>query len=425
MENVFALIDCNNFYVSCERVFQPKLEKVPVVVLSNNDGVVVARSEEAKKLGIGMAVPFFKVQDIIKKHNVRYFSSNYSLYGDMSDRVMNILSGYTPNIEWYSIDEAFLSFYNLSVQDLTEYGRQIREKVRKWTGIPVSIGIAGTKTLAKVANEFVKKYPVLKGVFDLSSMSTDKIDKLLSKLPVIDIWGVGPQYAKLLMDNKIYSARDFKNASVEWVKSHMTVTGLRTVLELRGQACIEMEEARDRNKGIMASRSFSKMVTELEDLEEAVSEYAANAASRLRNQKSLASNIYVFLQTNRFRLDQTQYAKGISYTLPEPTAFTPDLVDYALKLLRKIYKPGYKFLKCGVMLSGIVPEDFRQTSLFMNEDRQKKNVLMAMVDKLNSKIGRGTVSVASSGIKQEWSMKREYVSPHYTTSWDELLTVKV
>jgi len=407
-DKIFAHIDCNNFYSSCERVFNPKLRNKPVVILSNNDGCIVARSEEAKALGIGMGVPYFKVRDIIEENKIFVFSSNYTLYGDLSERVMNILSGFTPNIEYYSIDEAFLSLDNIYMKNLNDYGQVIRKKVQKDLGIPVSIGIAKTKTLAKLANEYVKKNAKLNGVFDITNFH--KMDRLLQHVPVHDVWGIGGQFAKMLFNSHIYSAYDFSNTGVSWVKKKMGVVGLRTCLELREISCINLEETVKAKKGIMSSRSFGRYVTELDEIEEAVSQYTTRAAEKLRLQKSICGAIYAFIQTNHHKLHEKQYSIGRTITLPEPTSYTPELIKEALYILRKIYKRGYKYIKAGVYLSEIIPDDHLQLNMYKNTNHEKHKSVMKAVDGLNYVWGRDTVNFASSGIEQDWKMNMNFRS---------------
>lgn len=423
MNNIFAHVDCNNFYASCERVFNPKLRNKPVVILSNNDGCIVARSEEAKKLEIGMGVPYFKVRDIIKQNKIFVYSSNYTLYQDISDRVMSILSEYTPDIENYSIDEAFLSFYKISQNNLTSYADKICKSILQNVGIPVSIGIAKTKTLAKLANEFVKKNPKLNGVFDITNFP--KMDKLLKQVPVHDIWGIGSQFAKLLFKNNIFSAYDFKYIDRNWVKKKMSVVGLRTCLELNETSCLNLDEIVKAKKGIMSSRSFGRYVTELNEIEEAVSAYITRASEKLRAQRSICRSVYVFIQTNHHKLHEQQYSIGKTITLPQATSYTPGLIDHAITVLRRIYKKGYKYIKAGVFLSDISPENNLQCNMFINSDQKKLLTVMKAIDGLNYVWGRDTIKFASSGIKQEWKMKMDYRSPRYTTNWNELLTIQV
>jgi DNA polymerase V len=422
---IFALVDCNNFYVSCERVFNPKLNNIPVVVLSNNDGCVVARSGEAKALGITMGIPYFKVKDIIAKNNVRVFSSNYSLYGDMSERVMNILAGFTPNIEYYSIDEAFLNLKDLGIKDLSSYGQNIRKTILKNTGIPVSVGIARTKTLAKIANEYVKHNIKLSGVFDITNFA--KMDKLLAHVPIHEVWGIGGAFGRMLMSRNILTANDFINTSEFFIKDKMGITGLRTRYELKGISAVNLEEVLEPKKEIISSRSFGKYVTSISELEEAVSQYCMRAAEKLRKQNSNCNTVSVIIQTNMHKLADLQHAETKTITLPEPTNYTPEIIRYASFLLGKLYRKDYNYIKAGVMLGGIVPWNPVQLNVFSANDHLKRNRVMRTVDSINNTWGRDTVKIASSGFnnKQSWAMKRQHISPRYTTNWNELLTVNI
>lgn len=425
---IFALVDCNNFYVSCERVFNPKLNNLPVVVLSNNDGVVVARSQEAKSLGITMAIPYFKVKDIIKRNNVKIFSSNYTLYGDMSERIMNILMKFTPNIEPYSIDEAFLNLKDISIpgNDLTSYGRMIRNTIMKNTGIPVSIGIAATKTLSKIANEFVKHNPKLGGVLDIVDFNPKKMERLLAQVPVHEVWGIGGAFGRMLMNRKILSACDFKNTGTAFIKEKMGIVGLRTKYELEGISAVSLDEVLEPKKAIMSSRSFGRYVTSVNELCEAVSQYALRACEKLREQKSSCNTISVFLQTNVHKLSDLQHAETRSITLPEPSSFTPEINKYAVYLLKKIYKIGFNYIKAGILLSNIVPCSPVQLNAFLTErDHNKRTNIMKAVDRINAVWGTDTIKAASCGIKQDWAMKRQHISPRYTTNWNELLTINL
>ena len=418
---MFALVDCNNFYVSCERVFNAALEKKPVVVLSNNDGCVIARSNEAKALGIKMGAPFFQNRELFKKNSVRFFSSNYSLYGDMSCRVMTTLQQFTPDIEMYSIDEAFLSLDGFT--DLTHYGRRIRKTVKQHTGMPVSIGIAPTKTLAKVANKIAKKNLSLQGVLDLAMV--EDLDTLLETVAVEDIWGVGCRYAAMLNRHGITNACQLKNADDAFIQKNMTIVGLRTVQELRGESCIELEQSPPPKKAIGSSRSFGTPVEKLEELLESVSDYVSRAAEKLRSQGSAAATVQVYLTTNRYK-KEPQYANYLSCTLPAPTSYTPDLIACAQACLKTMYRKGYRYKKTGILLTGLTPANGLQLNLFA---RRKGNVadqkaLMQAVDALNQRFGRNTVQFASSGIDKRWKMLQSYKSPCFTTSWGELPAVK-
>jgi len=424
MKKVFALVDCNNFYVSCERVFNPALEGRAVVVLSNNDGCVIARSEEAKALGIKMGAPAFKMEHEFRKYGVLVYSSNYALYGDMSDRVMQTLEQFTKRLEVYSIDEAFLSLNSSSHEEMTEYGRLIRYIIKKWTGIPVAVGIGPTKTLAKIAGKIGKKNPQLKGVFDIANHP--RMDEILNAFPVGDVWGVGPQYEALLKRHGILTALQLKCAQDAWVKKHLTVMGLRTVMELRGVSCFSLEEMPMAKKGIMSSRSFGRPVESLDELKESIATYVAYAAEKLRQQHSAASILHVFLLTNRFKTEEPQYGNSATTILPVPSSYTPDLIRSAQELLEKIYKPGYRYKKTGVFLTEIVPQDRIQTNLLVPDYPHEKNrTLMKMVDHINARWGPDTVRFAAEGMEKEWHMRRNLLSPRFTTQWSEIPIVKI
>jgi DNA polymerase V len=418
----YALVDCNQFYVSCERVFQPQLWTKPVGVLSNNDGCLVALSPEMKALGIHRGVPAFEIQHLVKKHDIHLFSSNYGLYGDMSARVMQILEKFTPELEIYSIDEAFLRLDSLEIEDWLGYGREMRDMVQKWVGIPVSVGIGPTKTLAKIANRVAKKFPCYRGVFDITDHP--KIEAILRWVEVEDIWGVGQRYAKKLNSYGIKNAWDLSRVDHKWVQQQMTIVGLRTVKELNGISCIDMELDIVPKKQIISSRSFGHPVSELSELLEATSDYCQVATLKLRQQRSLASTIMVYLTTNRFR-DELQYANYASSKLNTPSAYTPDFIRMASKLLRSIYRPGYKFKKVGIMISNIIAE--RQAPLDFFErvyiDDERK-VVMDCMDKVNRVWGPGTLAFAAAGIDKGWQMKRELLSPSYTSNWWQLLKVR-
>lgn len=422
MNSLYFLVDCNNFYVSCERVFAPGLRERPVVVLSNNDGNVVALSNEVKEMGLPFGAPFFKVKELIRKEGVAVFSSNYTLYGDMSRRVMDCLGPFAPEMEIYSIDEAFLSMRGVA-GDPVAYGRRIRETVRQWTGIPVTIGIAPTKTLAKLASRIGKKERSCLGVFDLTDAG--RADRALGATGAGDVWGVGRQYAELLRRNGILTARQLRDAPDRWVRRHMTVTGLRTVWELRGVPCIPLDELPAPKKGIVSSRSFGRTVERPEELREAVSAYTARAAEKLRAQKSVAGSITVFLSTNRFREDDPQYSTGVACRLPVPSSYTPRLIHVACRLLDRIYREGYRYKKAGVMLYEIMPEGDAQLDLFSGfRDTDRTRRLMQAVDRVNRTMGRHTVRFAAEGIAVPWRMRREFLSGRFTTRWDEIPVVR-
>lgn len=418
---LFALVDANNFYVSCERVFDPKLEGKPVVVLSNNDGIVVARSNEAKALGIGMGVPEFQIRDLIRRHDVQVFSSNYVLYGDMSQRVMETLAQFTPNLEVYSIDEAFLSMSGFASRDLTEYGHTIRTKMKQWTGIPVSIGIAETKTLAKVAARVAKRSKDTASVFDLTA-AADR-ESLLAALPVGDVWGIGPNWAQLLKRHGITTALALRDADVHWVRRTMGVVGERLVRELRGVSCLPLEDCPPSKQGITVSRSFGRPVTSLPEMREAVATYIARAAEKLRGEGLAVNVLTVFLTTNTFK-DEPQYSNAVTIKLPISTDSTSDLLRYALPGVERIFRDGYRYKKAGVMLTALVPASQVQGHLFDQQDRERSGRLMRVLDRLNDRIGARTLRYAAEGMTQCWKAKFERRSPAYTTNWQDLPVAK-
>jgi DNA polymerase V len=421
MKTPIAIVDCNNFYASCERVFNPKLWGKPIIVLSNNDGMIVARSNEAKALGIGMAEPLFKVQDIVRKHGVYVFSSNYALYGDMSQRVMATLEHFCPDTEIYSIDEAFLRFEGFKRLDLTEYCREIRRTVKQWTGIPVSIGIAETKTLAKLANRFAKKHAEFDGVLNL--IDNPNINYYLENTVTDDVWGIGRQYTKMLAQYNIHNALQFVQANEKWVKKSMTVMGLRTQYELRGTPCFTIDNAPPPKKAILSSRSFGKVTSNKQDIAEGVAFFATVAAEKLRRQHSAASVLTVFMRTNPFK-DSPQYHNGVVVQLPVPTDLTSEIIEYAMKGFEQIFREGYLYHKVGIMLTGIVPYDSSQYGLFDSEDRNKKKTLTGLIDKINKEMGSKTLVYAATGTKRNWKTKAEKRSPKFTTDWKNLVIAK-
>ncbi len=418
MSKVFALVDCNSFYVSCERVFRPDLQNKPVVVLSNNDGCVISRSKEAKNLGIPMGAPYFKYKEEIQKNNIHVFSSNYELYGDMSGRVMETLHEFSNEIEEYSIDEAFLHLSGDAKNQ--EFGQEIRKRVWKWTRIPVSVGIAPTKVLAKIANHIAKKESKWKGVFDITNKN---IDDYLNVTPIGEVWGIGWQYSRFLTKNGIDTALAFKNAPESWVKKNMKIIGIRLQQELRGISCLPLETVREPKKGIICSRSFGHAVTSLKDLREAVIYYTTRAAEKLRQEKQIASYLYVSIRTNRFNSDP-KYSGGIGTKISLSTSSTPLLTKQALLLLEKIYIEGFKYWKAGVSFSGLTAKSNVQQNLFESVDTSKHERLMQAVDKMNTKMGKNTLMFGSTPNKHNWQMKREHVSPEYTTKVQEVPVVR-
>lgn len=420
MNNLFALVDCNNFFVSCERVFNPKLENKPVVVLSNNDGCIISRSNEAKALGIKMGTPFFKIKDFLKQNDVTAFSSNYSLYGDMSQRVMSILSKFSPNIEIYSIDEAFLDFSGFNYHNIENYAREIKRVVYQWTGIPVSVGVGKTKTLAKIATHIAKKNNQFKGVFVTND--DEEFNSFLKDIPVDEVWGIGRQFNKKLLANNINTVYKLRNTDQPWIKKNFGIVGLRTVKELNDLSCISIESVARTKKGITSSRSFGKPVSEYEDLRQAISSYINTASRKLRKQKSLANILIIYILTNRFDKENFYYNHEV-IKLPIPTNNTSTFIKFASKALRNIYVEGLKYKKAGVMMSEIIPEEHIQLSLFDNVDVEKSNILMTTVDSINERMGQGTIKSASEGFDKRWKMKSEMRSREFTTCWDDILEV--
>lgn len=414
---MFGLVDCNNFYASCERVFNPSLNGKPIVVLSNNDGCVIARSNEAKVLGIKMGVPAYQIKDLVKQHDVAVFSSNYVLYGDMSGRVMSMLAELAPEIEVYSIDEAFLNL--AGIKDLQSLGANIVRKVSRGTGIPVSLGIAPTKTLAKMANKFAKKYPAYNRLCNIDT--EEKREKALKLFEIGDVWGIGRRQAAKLEKRGVKTAFDFTQLPGSWVRKNMTVVGERTWKELRGISCIDMESAPPAKKQICTSRSFGKMVEDIDTMSEAIATHASACAKKLRQQKSYAMSLMVFIHTNNFWEDLPQYWKNTIIKLPVPTSDTLEIVHYALEGLKSIFMPGYQYKKAGVIITEIVTS--AQLGLFDTVDREKREKLMQAIDKVNGE-HRHLVKLAVQGNGRDWKLKQEQLSKRYTTDINEVLTIK-
>jgi DNA polymerase V len=419
---MFALVDCNNFYASCQRVFEPHLIGKPVVILSNNDGCVIARSNEAKALGVPMGAPAFQFKSIFKEHNVHVFSSNYALYGDMSNRVMNLLATFTPEIEVYSIDEAFLKFQGFEQFNLEEYGLTIQRKVTKGTGIPISVGFAPTKALAKVANKIAKKFPDrTKSVYVIDT--EEKRIKALKWTKIEDVWGIGYQHAKRLRALQIKNAYQFTKLHDDWVRKEMSVVGLRLKHELEGKPRLDLETPTSK-KAIATTRSFEKSYQTIEEVAERVATFTAHCAAKLRKQKSQCNMVMVFVKTNRFSQDTPQYSRSIVIKTDYPTDSTIDLNRYAQIGLKAIFKEGYQYKKSGVIVMGLTPNNETQLSLF-NTSNPKHQPIMRVVDKLNAAMGKTTVRFASQSIGRQWKMKQERLSPCYTTRIKEIVTIKV
>ncbi|MFP4285204.1 MAG: Y-family DNA polymerase [Desulfovermiculus sp.] len=421
---LFALVDCNNFYVSCERVFQPHLEGRPVVVLSNNDGCVVARSNEVKALGLPMGAPAFKWKAFLARYRVQVFSSNYALYSDMSDRVMSVLAAMAPEIEVYSHDEAFLFFPGKWRMDLEDYAQRIRQEVKRQTGIPVSIGLARTKTLAKAANKLAKTIPEFGGVLDLGARQD--ADQLLKSMPAKDVWGIGPSYARRLQEAGIHTACDLKEADQVWIKSKLTITGLQTVLELKGLPCFELTTQPGPAKSLVRSRSFGRPVTRLAELREAISSHVHSAGRQLRAAGQNAGCLHVFLHTNRFKPEEPQYSPCLSTCLLRPTNHTQALLAAALRLLDQAYRPGYAFVKGGVLLTYLQTAGARQLTFWEagSGEKEASRHLMQAMDRINARYGKNTVQYACAGLEKKWEMRREKMSPEFTTSWEDIPGVK-
>ena len=419
---MFALVDCNNFYASCERIFQPTLEDKPIAILSNNDGCVIARSNEAKALGLPMGAPAHKFASFFRQHNVRVFSSNYPLYGDMSQRVMDVLRQFTPEVEVYSIDEAFLHFEGFQHYDMETYAQQMRKRVHKWTGMPVSIGLGPSKGLAKVANRIAKKFAAkTNGVYVIDS--EEKRIKALKWLPIADVWGIGRQHARRLAFNNIETAYDFTQLSDDWVRKHMSVVGLRLKKDLEGTATIPMELVASPKKAIATTRSFEFLIDSYEEMQERISTYATLCAEKLRKQRSNCHAVYVFVRSNPFMPDLPQYRNGTLMAMPFASQSSLTISKYALKGLERIYKNGIQYKKAGVMVTGIVPKNAQQLTLFDKEDA-RHDALMQRIDHLHRKYGPHKIKLANQDLNRTFKMKQAYLSPRYTTNINDIITVR-
>jgi len=416
---MFALVDCNNFYASCERVFNPKIENKPVIVLSNNDGCVIARSNESKALGVKMGEPAFKLKNLIEKYNISVFSTNFALYGDLSKRVMNVMRNEVNQMEVYSIDEAFLDFSDYATK---ERGVALKEKVRQWTGIPVSVGIAHTKVLSKVASHIAKKH-TRSGVFMFDD--EDLIRRALNVFPVEDLWGVGRKNAKRLKEAGIHTALQFRECDSNWIRRNMSVNGVRLQKELFGEVCYPLELKRNRKKNICTARSFGAELKELSKLKEAISSHANTCARKLREEKSCCASISVFINTNPFKPQAKQYNPYKVIQLVVPTNDSMEIVKTAIKGLESIYRGDCVYKKAGVIVGKIVPQQQVQLSLFDKLDREKRKSINKAVDKLNSTMGKDKVKLAVQGSDRKWKLKQEKLSPCYTTRLADMLEVRV
>ena len=419
--NSIALIDCNNFYASCERIFNPRLIGKPIVVLSNNDGCIITRSAEAKELGIKMGEPYFKAKKIIDKNNVRVFSSNYSLYGDISQRVMETLARFASDVEIYSIDEAFLGLNGFENYELSKYCKYIRRTIKQWVGIPVSIGVSTTKTLSKIANNLAKKNKEYDGVCILKSWFD--INEALKLTPIEDVWGIGRRLSVFLKKYKINTAYDFTQLDKGWIRKNMGVVGEKTFLELCGVSCIELELIPSDKKSCCVSRSFSKPIEKIDDLEESVSSYGTRVAEKIREEGLVAESMSIFVLTNYFNRKEKQYSNSIKLQLPYPTNNSIKIVKRALEGIRKIYREGYRYKKAGVILYGLTKA--KQTRGLLDYDRENSDSIMNTLDRINERYGSSTIRLASEGVEKSWKMRRESVSPCYTTRFDDLVEAKL
>ncbi len=415
-----ALVDCNNFYVSCERVFRPDLARVPMVVLSNNDGCVVSRSNEAKALGIRMGQPWFECRALAEQHGILAMSSNYALYADLSNRVMRILAEFSPRHEVYSIDECFVDL--TGIPGLRQASYAMRERVMQWTGIPVCVGIGPTKTLAKLANHVAKKHPRSRGVFNYNALTPDQKTGLLQRIPVEEVWGVGRKHTQRLASHAVHSVQDLRAAHASTLRAAFGVVMEKTQRELQEVPCIDLQEVQPERQQIISSRSFGSMVTERAVLQDALSTFVANACAKLRAQNSQAAVIQVFLQTNRFRKDLPQYMPSLAVPLPYPTHDSLEVNRWADHLCARMFRPGYQYKKAGIVLSEISPVTHRQGDLLAPEPTSNTGLMQAL-DALNQRYGRGTVKVSSQGAFKDWQMRQERKSPNYTTCWGDVPVV--
>lgn len=419
MNNVFALVDCNNFYASCEKLFRPDIKHAPIVILSNNDGCVVARSKEAKALGIKMAVPVYQLKDEIERYGIQVFSSNYALYADISSRVMSVLEMLAPRVEAYSIDEAFLDLSGIAnAIALESFGKQVKETVGQWTGIAVCVGIAPTKTLAKLANHAAKTYAATGGVVDLTARIRQR--KLLGITPVEEVWGIGRRLSQQLNMLGIKTALQLADADPKMIRKQFAVVVERTVYELNGESCLKLEDITPTKKQIVCSRSFGQRITEYQHMREAICDYAARAAEKLRTEKQYAKSVTVFIRTNPNSDKDPYHSNSATANLQIPTDDSRDIILYALRMLRLIWKDGYRYMKGGIMLGDFYEPGIYQLSLFDEVNtRPDSKQLMTAIDKINHS-GKGNVWFAGQGIRQDWAMKRGHLSQSYTTKWGDL-----
>lgn len=418
---MFALVDCNNFYVSCERLFRPDLKGRPVVVLSNNDGCAVSRSQEAKDLGVQMGQPWFQLQDLVRRHGLVAFSSNYTLYADLSDRVMSVLRDMAPRIEVYSIDESFLDL--TGIRDREALSRQLRIRVLRWVGIPVCVGIGSTKTRAKLANHIAKKNPSLSGVFDLEALGLEEQAAWLSRIKVGEVWGVGRKISRRLESAGVLTVADLQACDTESIRQQFSVTMARTVAELNGVSCLDMEEVAPAKQQIMVSRSFGRPVLTLEELQQPVVTHAARAGEKLREEGSVSQAVMVFARTDPFRSNLPQYSASRIVPLVTPTQDSRLIIEAAVAGLKHLYRPGYFYKKAGVMLCDLSPAGVDQADLFSRGDDERAGRLMSTIDALNQRMGRGAIFFAGQGVQRRWIAQSNLMSGAYTTRWGQLQVV--
>lgn len=422
LKPLFALVDCNNFYVSCERAFQPHLNGKPVVVLSNNDGCIISRSQEAKAIGVKMGIPWHEARALVASHGLIACSGNYALYGDLSHRVMSILADMAPRQEIYSIDETFLDLTGVPEPEIL--AQRMRQRVLQWTHIPTCVGLGSTKTRAKLANHVAKKYPQFKGVFNLENLTPDQEKRLFSHLPVGDIWGVGRRLQDKLTRLKINTMADLCAADTDWLHKQFNVVLARTVMELQGTSCLKLEDIHEPQRQLIHSRSFGHLVTTLEDMEEAVQEFITIAAAKLRQRQLQAAMVGVFIQTNPNRMQDNQYRNGINLALPTPTQDTRLLAQLALNGLKQIYKPGYRYKKAGVVLTALSDLQHCQSDWLNPGDDERSKALMKTIDCINQGMGGNTLRWGLPSHAEHWQMRRAMRSPRFTSCWEELMEVK-
>ena len=415
-----ALIDCNSFYASCERIFNPKLLGKPIVVLSNNDGCIITRSAEAKALGIEMGEPYFKAKKIIEKNNVKVFSSNYSLYGDISQRVMEILLGFSPEVEIYSIDEAFLNFKGFKNHELLTYCKHIRQTITQWVGIPVSIGVGSTKTLSKIANHLAKKEADYEGICILKG--DEKIEEALNRIEIGDVWGIGRRLSKFLRNYEVRTAKQFAFLDRRWIRKNMGVVGEKIQLELCGVSCLDLELLPSPKKSCCVSRSFSRPIEKIEELQESIANYGSRVAEKIREEGLIAQSMSIFVLTNHFNKKEKQYSSSIKLQLDYPTSDSKLIVKRAVEGIKRIYKEGYRYKKAGIILYEL--HSSSSVRGLLDYDKPRTDSLMRSLDEINYRYGSATLRLAAEGIRRSWHMRREKVSPCYTTSFDQLMIVK-